>query len=172
MYGSQSVGRRWHQTVEIWTELSFCSASAWSEVSRTSSHRLSISGQNWVESGRNCAERRSCCSGYSRGCCCHPPLAACLCAPSYCVVEEPGVASCIDPCSGQCLVLAQNHESYRASWDYTWFGSLEEGVGRAAKTHHCRGAGLTGSGLQRAGWGRSRSDTAPGVAACPRALEL
>lgn len=37
MYGSQSVGRRWHQTAERWTELSFCSASAWSEVWRTSS---------------------------------------------------------------------------------------------------------------------------------------
>lgn len=101
-YGSQSVGQRWHQTVERWTELSFCSASAWSEVWRTSSldgaqeestrvgvrprkdnrfplvsvvlwthHHLSRSGQSWVESDRNCVERTSCCSGYSRGCCCH-----------------------------------------------------------------------------------------------------
>lgn len=37
MYGSQSVGQRWHQTVERWTGLSSCSASAWSEVWKTSS---------------------------------------------------------------------------------------------------------------------------------------
>lgn len=61
------------------------------------------------------------------------------------------MASCIDPCSGPSLVLAQNRESYWVSWDYTWFGSLGEGVGRAAKTHHCRGAGLMGSGYNNPG---------------------
>lgn len=48
MYGSQSVGRRWHQTAERWTELSFCSASAWSEVWRTSS----LQGGRWGGEGK------------------------------------------------------------------------------------------------------------------------
>lgn len=34
-------------------------------------HHLNISGQSLAESDRSCAERTSCCSGYSRGCCCH-----------------------------------------------------------------------------------------------------
>lgn len=34
-------------------------------------HRLSRSGQSWAESGKSCDERTSCCSGCSRGCCCH-----------------------------------------------------------------------------------------------------
>lgn len=34
-------------------------------------HHLSQSDQSWAESGRSCDARTSCCSGYSRGCCCH-----------------------------------------------------------------------------------------------------
>lgn len=158
-----------------WTELSFYSASAWNVAWRILSHHLSQSDQNQAEPGRSCDERTSCCSGYSRGCCCHPPWAACPCGPSYCVAAGLEGASYIDPCSGQSPALVLIHESCWESWDYTWRGSLEEvrrGAGHVAKTHHCRETGLMGLGLWRAGWVRSRSSTALGVAACPLTLEL
>lgn len=101
MFGSRSAGPRWHQTEERWTGPSFYSASGWSEVWRTWSlngnkgrrgselrvqhlfmvqkqtvgvltyHHLSQSDQRRTGTGRSCDERTSCCSGYSRQCCCH-----------------------------------------------------------------------------------------------------
>lgn len=160
-----------------WTGLSFYSSSAWSVVWRTLSHRLSQSAQSRAEAGRSWDVTTSCYSGYSRGRYCYPLWEGGPCGPSYCVVEGPEGASCIDPSSGRFpepdLILI--HDSWWESCDCTWRGSPGEGRQGAwfgVETHCCMETGRMGQGLWRAGWVRSHSNTAPDVAACPLALEL